>query len=70
MFGKGEYVVAGNKGVCLVDDITTLNISGIDKEREYYILKPVYVTGSTVYMPVDTAQDSMRKVLTKKEADA
>ncbi len=70
MFEKGEYVVAGNKGVCVVDDITTLNISGVDKEREYYILKPVYVSGSTVYMPVDTAEDSLRKVLTKEEADA
>lgn len=70
MFGKGEYVVAGSKGVCMVDDITTLNISGVDREREYYILKPVYVSGSTVYMPVDTAGNSLRKVLTKEEADA
>lgn len=70
MFEKGEYVVAGNKGVCMVEDITTLNISGVDKEREYYILKPVYVSGSTVYMPVDTAEDSLRKILTKEEADA
>lgn len=69
MFKKGEYVVAGNKGVCTVDDITTLNISGIDQEREYYILKPVYVPGSTVYMPVDTAEESMRRVLSKEAAD-
>uniref|UniRef100_UPI0040565D1B CarD family transcriptional regulator n=1 Tax=Acetatifactor sp. TaxID=1872090 RepID=UPI0040565D1B len=68
MFRKGEYVVVGNKGVCAIDDITTLNISGVDKEREYYILKPVYVPGSTVYVPVDAAQDSMRRVLTKEEA--
>lgn len=69
VFAKGEYVVCGNKGVCMVEDITTLNISGVDKEREYYILKPVYVSGSTVYMPVDTAQDSMRRVLSKEQAD-
>lgn len=68
VFEKGEYVVVGNKGVCAVDEITTLNISGVDKEREYYILKPVYVPGSTVYMPVDTAKESMRSVLTKEEA--
>lgn len=68
VFGKGEYVVVGNKGVCAIEDITTLNISGVDKEREYYILKPVYVPGSTVYVPVDAAQDSMRRVLTKEEA--
>lgn len=68
VFVKGEYVVVGNKGVCAVEDITTLNISGVDKEREYYILKPVYVPGSTVYVPVDTTDGSMRRVLTKEEA--
>lgn len=68
VFQKGEYVVVGNKGVCHVEDVATLDISGVDKEREYYILKPVYVPGSTVYVPVDSAQDSIRKVLTKEEA--
>ena len=69
MFVKGEYVVCGNKGVCVVDDVTTLNISGIDKERHYYILKPVYMAGSTVYIPVDTAKESMRRILSHEEAD-
>ena len=69
MFQKGEYVVSGNKGVCVVDDITTLDISGVDREREYYILKPIYMAGSTVYVPVDTADTSMRRVLSKEEAD-
>ena len=69
MFKKGEYVVCGNKGVCVVEDITTLDISGVDKKREYYILKPVYMAGSTVYVPVDTAKESMRSVLSRAEAD-
>ena len=69
MFQKGEYVVSCSKGVCMVEDITTLNISGIDKEREYYILKPVYLSSSTVYIPVDTAEESLRRVLNKEEAD-
>ncbi len=69
VFLKGEYVVSGNKGVCMVEDITTLNISGVDKEREYYILKPVYMAGSTVYIPTDTADVSMRRVLSKEQAD-
>ncbi len=69
VFAKGEYVVCGNKGVCMVEDITTLNISGVDKERRYYILKPVYMAGSTVYVPVDTAEESMRRVLSKEQAD-
>ena len=68
MFIKGEYVVSGSKGVCVVEKVTTLDISGVDKEREYYILKPVYVAGSTVYVPVDTAEESMRKVLDREAA--
>ena len=69
VFLKGEYVVSGNKGVCLVEDITTLDIAGVDKKREYYILKPVYMAGSTVYVPVDAAGDSIRKVLDNEEAE-
>lgn len=69
MFDKGEYVVSGNKGVCVVEDITTLDISGVDREREYYILKPIYMSGSTVYVPVDTADNSLRRVLSREEAD-
>lgn len=69
MFEKGEYVVCGSKGVCLVEDITTLDISGVDKEREYYILKPVYVAGSTVYLPVDATKESIRRILSKEEAN-
>lgn len=70
MFEKGAYVVCGSKGVCLVEDITTLNISGVDKERLYYILKPVYMAASTVYVPVDAAKESIRPVLSKEEAQA
>lgn len=68
MFEKGEYVVCGSKGVCLVEDITTLDISGVDRERQYYILKPVYVAGSTVYLPVDATRESIRRILSKEEA--
>lgn len=69
MFGIGDYVICGNKGVCEVENITTLNISGVDKEREYYILKPLYMSGSTVYVPVDSPKESMRKVLRREEAE-
>lgn len=69
VFEKGEYVAVGNKGVCSIVDVTTLNLQGVDKEREYYILKPVYMSGSTVYMPVDTAEETMRRVLSHSEAE-
>ncbi len=69
VFGIGEYVVCGNKGVCVVENITTLNISGADKGREYYILKPLYMAGSTVYVPVDSPKESMRGVISKEDAE-
>ena len=68
MFEIGEYVVSGNNGVCKVTDITNLHMNGVDKNRKYYILKPVYAESSTVYVPVDTLQVSMRKILSKEEA--
>ena len=37
MFEIGDYVICGNKGVCRVEDIATLDITGVDKKRKYYI---------------------------------
>lgn len=68
MFGIGDYVICSNKGVCVVENITTLNLAGVDSERQYYILKPLYITGSTVYVPVDSPKESMRKVLEREAA--
>lgn len=68
MFEIGEMIACGNKGVCVVEDIATLNISGADKDRKYYILKPKYQAGSTVYVPVDSSKESMRRVLNREEA--
>ncbi|MCH5274438.1 MAG: CarD family transcriptional regulator [Lachnospiraceae bacterium] len=70
MFKIGEYVVCGNNGVCKIHEITTLNISGVDKKRKYYMLKPIYSETSTVYLPVDGEQMSMRRILSKMEADS
>ncbi len=68
MFTSGDYVVCGNNGICQIQAITTLNISGVDKTRQYYILKPVFSSGSTVYTPVDTAENTLRKAMNKEQA--
>ena len=68
MYSVGQYVVCGNKGVCTIEDITTLNISGVDKAKLYYILKPQYISASTVYVPVENAT-SLREVLTREQAE-
>ena len=68
VFKIGENVVCGSKGVCTVENITTLTMPGVDREREYYILKPKYMSGSTVYVPVDSPKESMRRVMEREEA--
>ena len=63
---EGERVVCGSKGVCVVEEITTLDIAGVEEERVLYFKTSVSVS-STVYIPVDTAEGSMRKVLAHEE---
>lgn len=67
MFQKGEYIIYGNSGVCRVEDIGTMDMSGIKKGRLYYTLLPVYSNGSKIYTPVDNEKITMRRVLSKDE---
>lgn len=69
MFKKGEYVVAGNNGICEVSEITHLCMSGANKERLYYVLLPIDATDRKVYSPVDNSKVVMRSVLTREEAE-
>lgn len=69
MYQKGEYVICGTNGICQVEGITTLNLSGVDKDREYYLMKPVFSNGSVVYRPADQEDSSIRPALDKSEAE-
>ena len=67
MFKKGDYVVCGNNGICVVENVTTLNMMNIPKDSLYYILKPVYSESSTVYIPVNNHKAPLRAALTAEE---
>lgn len=69
MFEVGEYVVYGSKGVCQITDITHIDISGADKDRLYYVLAPVGDANAKIYAPTDNQKITMRKVISKEEAD-
>ena len=69
MFGIGEYVVCGAKGVCQIKDITHIDISGADQERLYYVLAPVGDSNGTVYVPTDSEKIVMRRTISKEEAE-
>lgn len=69
MYQKGDYVVYGSDGPCLVSDVTSLNIPGCDSTREYYILHPVISKKSVIYSPVDNNKVKMRFVMNREEAE-
>ncbi len=52
MFSKGEYVVYGTNGICLVDDIGPMRNSEED-DKLFYILRPVNSAASVLYVPLD-----------------
>lgn len=69
MFEKGEYIVAGNNGICQVREITHLDMRSANKERLYYVLVPIDASDRKIYSPVDNAKVIMRNVLTREEAE-
>ena len=68
MYLVGEYIVYGTSGVCKVEAIGPMEISGVNKDKLYYTLAPLYSKGSKVFTPVDNDKVVMRPVLTKEEA--
>ncbi len=68
MYQVGDLIIYGMTGVCEVTDITTIQMSGILKDKLYYVLRPYYNSGSKVFTPVDNAKTVMRKIMTKEEA--
>lgn len=69
MFQVNDMVLYGTNGVCELAGIEKRDCGG--KMVEYYILKPVYTSNSTVFVPVNNLKltSKMRHVLTKEEID-
>lgn len=68
MYSIGDYVVFGNKGICSINEITTLNMSEVDGDRLYYIMTPVNTNNGKLYTPVDCDPKRLRNLMTKDEA--
>ena len=68
MYEIGALIVYGGEGVCRVEEIGVPKLSGVNKDRQYYTLKPLY-RGGVIYAPVDT-KVFMRPVITRDEAEA
>ena len=68
MFEKGEYIMYGHSGICLVEDITHLNLAGVDRKKLYYVLMPQNIKGSRIYFPIEKENAHARRLITKEEA--
>ncbi|MBR5941940.1 MAG: CarD family transcriptional regulator [Clostridia bacterium] len=51
MFKLGDTVIYGVNGVCRVDGLTQMDITG--EKKDYYVLKPVFNGRSTLFVPTD-----------------
>ena len=68
MYSIGEKIMYGGTGVCTVQEITSVKQSSWDRPRLYYVLKPLYQSG-TIQIPVDNTKVPIRPVMTRDEAE-
>lgn len=67
MFQINDTVVYGVHGVCKIENITMKEFMG--ETKEYYILKPVNDSTTTLYVPKHNEKltDKIRKILSEQE---
>ena len=67
MFSIGDKIIYGENGVCTVEKIAPLGLSGTSDSKLYYHLCPLIGTG-TYFAPVDS-DTYMRPVMSREEAE-
>ena len=68
MFVVGEKIIYGENGVCTIEKIAPISMSGAPKDKLYYHLSPLVGSG-TYFAPVDS-EAFMRPVMNREEAEA
>ncbi len=68
VYSVGDKIVYGEHGVCTVEKIAPLDISGVTRGTLYYHLSPLIGSG-TYFAPVDS-DTFMRPVMGRSEAEA
>lgn len=68
MYSVGEYIMKPANGVCEIKDIVDREF--LDTKKQYYQLVPLCDRNAVLYVPVNRTEDSIRSVMTSKEAEA
>lgn len=67
MLQVGDYVVSSANGICKIEEEVEQNWSG--KKKTYFMLLPVKEKGTKLYIPIDTAEQRIRKAMDYDEAE-
>ena len=67
MYNVDDLIVYRNCGVCRIDSIGIPEISGVDKSRHYYTLRPLYAKSSVIYCPLGKTDHVMRPIATSED---
>ena len=65
LYRVGDIIIYSCEGACRVESIEKLDVSGIDTDKLYYNLSPVYHVGN-IFVPVDTKM-FMRPIIKYEE---
>ena len=68
MFEAGEFVVKPNTGICRIESVVMLDLTG-SGEKEYYLLHPVNDDRATLYVTVDADRSRLRLAMSRNEAE-
>ena len=70
MYKVNEIVSYSSQGVCEITEICQREAAG--KVMDYYVMKPLFDSRSTVFVPVDNEKlvSRIRQTMTQEEADA
>ena len=68
-YSIGDKIIYSQSGVCAVEDITVGEFCG--ESTEYYVLRPLYDSGSLVYVPTGNEKlvSRIRGAMTRDEVD-
>ena len=69
MFQINDYVFYGSGGICRIQDIQTAPLENMPADRQYYVMQSIHDRNGVLYVPVDSDQVFLRRLLSRAEAE-
>lgn len=68
MFEIGDYVVNATNGICRIQEVVQMDLSGSRQPKDYFLLIPIEEKTAKIYIPLDIAEKRIRPVIGEQEA--